>query len=105
MVHRTEAWIPPSPWWMGYQLASAAELGDGSAAATLAEFKRRFPGVTVESLGYGAVYRRAHERDQLVASMIKAGAPLCVPPDKEDALPKPMHLAVSDAERTKEAAR
>jgi trans-2,3-dihydro-3-hydroxyanthranilate isomerase len=44
-------------------------------------------------LGYGAVYRRAHERDQLVASMIKAGAPLCVPPDKADALPKPMHLA------------
>jgi hypothetical protein len=28
-----------------------------------------------------------------VASMIKAGAPLCVPPDKADALPKPMHLA------------
>jgi hypothetical protein len=105
MVRRTEAWIPPSPWRMGYQLASAAELGDGSAAATLAEFKRRFPGVTVESLGYGAVYRRAHERDQLVASMIKAGAPLCVPPDKADALPKPMHLAVCDAERAKEAAR
>jgi hypothetical protein len=36
-------------------------------------------------LGYGAVYRRAHERDQLLASMIKAGAPLCVPPDKADA--------------------
>ena len=105
MVHRTEAWIPPNPGSMGYQLASAAELGDGSAAATLAEFKRRFPGVTVESLGYGAVYRRAHERDQLVASMIKAGAPLCVPPDKADALPKPMHLAVCDAERAKEAAR
>jgi hypothetical protein len=105
MVQRTEAWIPPSPWRMGYQLASAAELGDGSAAVTLAEFKRRFAGVTVESLGYGAVYRRPHERDQLVASMIKAGAPLCVPPDKADALPKPMHLAVCDAERAKEAAR
>jgi TolB-like protein/DNA-binding winged helix-turn-helix (wHTH) protein len=105
MVQRTQAWIPPSPWSTGYQLASAAELGDGSASATLAEFKRRFPGVTVESLGYGAVYRRAHERDQLVASMIKAGAPLCVPPDKADALPKLMHLAVCDAERAKEAAR
>ena len=88
---------------MGYQLASAAELGDGSAAATLAEFKRRFPGVTAESMGYGAVYRRAHERDQLLASMIKPGAPLCVPPNKADA--KPMHLAVCDAERAKEAAR
>ena len=42
---------------------------------------------------------------QLLASMIKAGAPLCVPPDKADALPKPMHLAVCDAERAKEAAR
>ncbi len=40
-----------------------------------------------------------------MASMIKAGAPLCVPPDKADALPKPMHLAVCDAERAKEAAR
>ena len=28
-----------------------------------------------------------------MASMIRAGAPLCVPPDKADALPKPMHLA------------
>jgi hypothetical protein len=51
-------------------------------------------------LGYGAVYPRAHERDQLLASMIKAGAPLCVPPEKADALPKPMHLAVCDAERS-----
>ena len=70
-----------------------------------AEFKRRFPAVSVESLGYGAVYRRARERDQLVASMIKAGGPLCVPPDKADALPKPIHLAVCDAERAKDAAR
>jgi hypothetical protein len=76
-----------------------------SAAATLAEFKRRFPEVTVESMGYGALYRRARERDQVVASMVKAGAPLCVPADKADALPKPMHLAVCDAERAKEAAR
>ena len=56
-------------------------------------------------MGYGAVYWRAHERDQLLASMISAGAPLCTPPDKADALPKPVHLAVCDAERAKEAAR
>ena len=40
-----------------------------------------------------------------MASTIKVGAPLCVPPDKADALPKPMHLAVCDAERAKETAR
>ena len=28
---------PPHPWRMGFQLASEAELGDGSAAATLAD--------------------------------------------------------------------
>jgi TolB-like protein/DNA-binding winged helix-turn-helix (wHTH) protein len=105
MVRRTDAWIQPWAWQMVFQLASEAELGDGSAAATLAEFKRRFPGVTLEGLGYGAVYRRAQERDQIVASMVKAGAPLSVPTDKADALPKPMHLAMCDAERAKEAAR
>jgi hypothetical protein len=105
---RTDAWIgigPGSDWRMVFRLASETELGDGSAATTLAEFKQRFPWVTVESMGYGAIYRRARERDQLVASMVKAGAPLCVPPDKADALEKAMHLAVCDAERAKEAAR
>ena len=58
MVRRTDAWIPPSPDRMGIRLASEAELGDGSAAATLAEFKRRFPGVTAEDLGYATAYRR-----------------------------------------------
>jgi TolB-like protein/DNA-binding winged helix-turn-helix (wHTH) protein len=105
MARRTDAWIPRDAWRMGFQLASETELGDGSAAATLVDFKQRFPGVTVEGLGYGAVYRRARDTDQLVASMVKAGAPLCVSPDKAAALPKPVHLAVCDAERAKEAAR
>lgn len=105
MVRRTHAWIPPNPWWMGYQLAAETELGDGSAAATLAEFKRRFPGVTVEDLGYAAAYQRAVDRDKIVASLVKAGAPLCLARDKAGALPPPMHLALCDAERAKEAAR
>jgi TolB-like protein/DNA-binding winged helix-turn-helix (wHTH) protein len=105
MVRRTHAWIPPDPWRMGYQLASEAELGDGSAAATLAEFKRRFPGVTVEDLGYAAAYRRPEDRDKIVEGLVKAGAPLCLPPDRAAKLPPPMHLAQCDAERAKEAAR
>ena len=105
MVRRTHAWIPPNPWRMGYQLASEAELGDGSAAATLAEFKRRFPGVTMEDLGYATAYRRSGDRDKIVASLVKAGAPLCLPPDRAAKLPPPMHLAQCDAERAKEAAR
>jgi len=105
MVRRTHAWIPPNPYWMGYQLASEAELGDGSATATLAEFKRRFPGVTMEDLGYATAYRRSGDRDKIVASLVKAGAPLCLPPDRAAKLPPPMHLAQCNAERAKEAAR
>ncbi len=106
MVRRTQAWIPPNPWWMAYQLASETELGDSSAAATtLTEFKRRFPGVTGEDLGYATTFRRAEDRDKLVASTIKAGAPLCVPADRASKLPPPMHLALCDAERVKEAGR
>jgi tetratricopeptide (TPR) repeat protein len=105
MVRRTHAWIPPNPWRMGYQLASQTELGDGSAAATLGEFKQRFPGVTAEDLGYATAYRRATDRDKIVSSLVKAGAPLCVPSDRSAKLPPPMHLAVCDAERAKEAAR
>jgi tetratricopeptide (TPR) repeat protein len=106
MVRRTHAWIPPNPWWTGYQIASEIEPGDGlAAAATLEEFKRRFPGVTGEDLGYATTFRRAEDRDKLVASMVKAGAPLCVPADRAAKLPAPMHLAICDAERAKEAAR
>jgi TolB-like protein/DNA-binding winged helix-turn-helix (wHTH) protein len=105
MVRRTHAWIPPNPYWMSLQLAAEAELGDGSAAATLAEFKRRFPGVTAEDLGYATTFRRPEDRDKLVASMVKAGGPVCAPPDRVGALPQPMHLALCDAERAKEAAR
>jgi DNA-binding winged helix-turn-helix (wHTH) protein/tetratricopeptide (TPR) repeat protein len=105
MVRRTHAWIPPNPYWMSLQLAAEAELANGSAAATLAEFKRRFPGVTAEDLGYATTWRRPEDRDKLVASMVKAGGPVCVPPDRVGALPQPMHLALCDAERAKEAAR
>jgi TolB-like protein len=105
MVRRKHAWIPPSPYRLGIELASGAELGNGSAAATLAEFKRSFPGITIEDLGYTTTYRRAGDGDKIVASLVKAGAPLCLPPDRAAKLPPPMHLALCDAERAKEAAR
>jgi tetratricopeptide (TPR) repeat protein len=105
MARRTDAWVPPSAWRMGFQLASEIELGDGSAEATLEELKRRFPGITVEGIGYGGGYHRAREREQIVASMVKAGVPLCLTPDKANATPKRWHLPECDAERAKEAAR
>jgi hypothetical protein len=74
-------------------------------ARSRARFKRRFPGVTAEDLGYAAAYRRAEDKDRIVAALVKAGAPLCLPSDKAAKLPSPMHLAVCDAERAKEAAR
>jgi hypothetical protein len=91
---------------MIYQLANETELGETeAAAATLAEFERRFPNLTVEALGFGASFIRPRELDKLVETMVNAGAPLCVPPDKADALPRPKHLAVCDAARAKQASR
>jgi len=106
MIERTDAWIPPDALLTVFRIASEAELGrKEEAAATLEEFKRRFPGETIEGMGFGATFRAASDVDRLAASLIKAGAPLCVPSEKADGLEKPKHLAVCDAERAKAAAR
>lgn len=106
MIQRANSWTPPSAFRMSYQAAAEAELGAiDDAAATVAEWKQEFPGVSVEAIGFGAFFARRQEADQFLASLRKAGAPICVPADKIAALPKPMHIAYCDAERAKEAAR
>ena len=48
---------------------------------------------------------RQQEADQLVASLQKAGAPMCVPNEKLAGFQKLQHLKICDEERAKEAAR
>ena len=105
MVRRTHAWIPQDWWDVMYELADETELDDKEAAATLARFKRDYPGLSLEGLGYAGVFIRPQELDRLVATMSKAGVPICVSPDKANELPKPLHIAQCDAERARQAAR
>jgi len=50
-------------------------------------------------------YRRSQERDQLLASLGKANAPICVTSDKLDKYLALKHLPFCDDERAKEATR
>jgi class 3 adenylate cyclase/TolB-like protein len=88
---------------------AAAQIEAGAAddaAATIAEWKRKYPQVPVEEYmtDYTA-YSRQQEADQLVASLHKAGAPMCVPNEKLADFPKLQHLKICDEERAKQAVR
>ena len=50
-------------------------------------------------------YSRQQEADQLVASLRKASAAMCVPGEKLGDFPKLQHLKICDEERAKQAAR
>ena len=54
---------------------------------------------------YTAPYSRQQEADQLVASLQKAGAPMCVPGEKITDFPKLQHLKICDEERAKQVVR
>jgi class 3 adenylate cyclase/TolB-like protein len=88
---------------------AAAQIEAGAAddaAATIAEWKQKYPQVPVEEYmtDYTA-YSRQQEADQLVASLHKAGAPMCVPNEKLADFPKLQHLKICDEERAKQAVR
>jgi hypothetical protein len=87
--------------------AAQAEAGAAAdAAATIADWKQRYPQVPVEAfLSFYTVYSRQQEADQLVASLQKAGAPMCVPGEKLADFPKLQHLKICDEERAKQAVR
>ncbi len=56
-------------------------------------------------MSFDTAYSRQQEADQLVASLRKAGAPMCVPGEKLADFPKLQHLKICDEERAKEAVR
>ena len=83
---------------------AAAQIEAGAAddaAATIAEWKRRYPeSLPVETfVSFYTAYSRQQETDQLVASLQKAGAPMCVPAEKLADVPKLQHLKICDEER------
>jgi len=105
---RIEAW-EPSHFLPRLVLLTAAQIESGAvedAAASVADWKQRYPEINVEV--YSSFYfsfARQQEADQLIASLQKAGAPMCVPADKLGEYPKLRHLAFCDAQRAKEAQR
>jgi hypothetical protein len=106
MVKR-QAWQPLVPSFLGWLAAGQIEIGAvDDAAATVADWKHRFPDSTVEEL-LSSQWRfsRQHEADQILASLQKAAAPICVPGDKLVNFPALKHLALCDAQRAKEATR
>jgi hypothetical protein len=90
-----------------FRAAAQIEAGAAAdAAATIAEWKQEYPEVPVEAfLSFYAVYSRQQESDQLVASLQKAGAPMCIPGEKLADFPKLQHLKICDEERAKQVVR
>jgi class 3 adenylate cyclase/TolB-like protein len=88
---------------------AAAQVEAGAAddaAATIAEWKQKYPEVPVEAyLSFYTVYSRQQEADQLLASLQKAGAPMCVPSEKLADFPQLQHLKICDEERAKQVVR
>ena len=89
---------------------AAAQIEAGAAddaAATIAEWKQRYPqALPVEAyMSFYIAYSRQQEADQLVASLQKAGAPMCVPGEKLADFPKLQHLKICDEERAKQVVR
>ena len=89
---------------------AAAQIEVGAAddaAATIAEWKQRYPqALPVEAyMSFYTVYSRQQEADQLVASLRKAGAPMCVPGEKLADFPKLQRLKICDEERAKQVVR
>jgi hypothetical protein len=107
---RCEAWVRPRKedlTALVFRAAAQIEAGAaGDAAATIAEWKKEYPEVPVEAyLSDYTVYSRQQEPDQLVASLRKAGAPMCVSGEKLADFPKLQHLQICDEERAKQALR
>jgi hypothetical protein len=77
------------------------------AAATIAEWKQRYPqALPVEAyMSFYTAYSRQQEADQLVGSLRKAGAPMCVPGEKLADFPKLQRLKICGEERAKQVVR
>jgi hypothetical protein len=90
-----------------FRAAAQIEAGAAAdAAATIAEWKQEYPQVPVEAyMSFYTAFSRQQEADQLLASLQKAGAPMCVPGEKLADFPKLQHLKICDEERAKQVVR
>ena len=91
-----------------FRAAAQVEAGAADdAAAAIAEWKQKYPQAlpVEEYMSDYIVYSRQQEADQLVASLHKAGAPMCVPAEKLADLPKLQHLKICDQERARQVVR
>jgi class 3 adenylate cyclase/TolB-like protein/tetratricopeptide (TPR) repeat protein len=109
-TRRHYAWIRPRKEDLTavvFRAASQIEAGAADdAAATIAEWKQEYPEVPVEAfMSFYIAYSRQQEPEQLVASLQKAGAPMCVPSEKLADFPKLQHLKICDEKRAKQAVR
>ena len=90
-----------------FRAAAQVEAGAADdAAAAIADWKQEYPQVPVEAfMSFDTAFSRQQEADQLVASLRKAGAPMCVPGEKLADFPKLQHLKICDEERAKQSVR
>ena len=90
-----------------FRAAAQGEAGAADdAAAAIAEWKQKYPQVPVEAfMSFDTAFSRQQEADQLVGSLRKAGAPMCVPGEKLADFPKLQHLKICDEERAKQVVR
>ena len=105
---RHDAWLGAHV--LDFLVFRAAAQGEAGAAddasATITEWKQKYPQVPVEEyMSDYAAYSRQQEADQLVASLRKAGAPMCVPGEKLADFPKLQRLKICDEERAKQVVR
>ena len=81
-MKRYVAWMrahEADQWCLVFLAAAQIEAGAADdAAATIAEWKQKYPEVPVEAyMSFYIVFSRQQEAEQLVASLRKAGAPMC----------------------------
>jgi hypothetical protein len=105
---RDDAWVQAHTLWnLGFRAAAQIEAAAADdAAATIAEWKHRYPQDTVETyMSFQVAFSRQQEANQLITSLQKAGAPMCVPAEKLADFPNLQHLKICDEERAKQAVR
>jgi tetratricopeptide (TPR) repeat protein len=106
---RYRAWMrTPELTSLVFRAAAQIEAGAADdASAAIAEWKQGYPeSLPVETfMSFYIAYSRQQEADQLVASLQKAGAPMCLPGEKLADFPKLQHLKICDEERAKQAVR
>jgi TolB-like protein/class 3 adenylate cyclase len=101
MINRQTEWLGQAPNLLAWGVAIQTELGNSDAAsASVTTWKSRYPNTTVEELvSFYWGFSSTDDRDRVVASLVKAGAPICVPADRIESMSDLKHLAFCDRQR------